>query len=71
MFIFIVPGSEENNNLDLCPLHTFVKSHCQAIINNPDLLAADVSHISGSLNGKIQHRSDTIYAIRGVLVAYW
>ena len=33
-----VCGSEGTNNLDLGPLHTQAESHCQAVIDNPDLL---------------------------------
>ena len=29
------------NHLDLGPLHTDVKAHCQAIIDKPDLLLGD------------------------------
>ena len=79
-YLEAVHGSEGTNNLDL--VHTRVKSHCQAIIDNPDILfTADASYNSGSLDGKIWHRPDAIYAVkrmspdfphlRGALVAYF
>ena len=51
-YLEAVHGSEGTNNLDL--VHTRVKSHCQAIIDNPDILfTADASYNSGSSDGKI------------------
>ena len=34
------PQHDTTNVLNLGPLHDKVKAHCQAIINNPDLLLA-------------------------------
>ena len=53
-YLEAVCGSEGTNNLDLGPLHTEAESHCQAVIDNPDLLlAANTSYNSGSLDEKI------------------
>ncbi|KAF6751435.1 hypothetical protein DFP72DRAFT_907726 [Ephemerocybe angulata] len=54
-YLRVVRGSGEDtvNALDLGPFHLKVRSHCEAIIANPDLLIApDASFEKGSLDGK-------------------
>jgi hypothetical protein len=58
----------KQNVLDVGPLHDRVKVHCDAIIENSDLLlAADASYESGSLDGKPWERSDAFYAVKALM----
>ncbi|CUA67986.1 Myosin-10 [Rhizoctonia solani] len=52
------------NSMDLGPFHNRVKQHCQAIINNPDLLlGADTSYTTGTLDGQSWDRPEVIYCV--------
>jgi hypothetical protein len=52
------------NVLDLGPLHDRVKAHCQAIISEPKLLLSpDVSHLTGSMDGKLWEHPEVIYTV--------
>ena len=44
------------------------KAHCQAIIDNPDLLLAqDASWITGAMDGKIWDQPDVFYAVQHLI----
>jgi hypothetical protein len=58
------PQHDTTNVLNLGPLHDKVKAHCQAIINNPDLLLApDASYECGSMDGIIWDQPEVFYAV--------
>jgi hypothetical protein len=62
----VVRGPQHNttNVLNLGPFHDKVKAHCQAIINNPNLLLApDASYKCGSMDGIIWDQPEVLYAV--------
>ncbi|KZP10314.1 hypothetical protein FIBSPDRAFT_913879 [Athelia psychrophila] len=76
------PDAADCNLLDMGPIHDNVKAHCQAIIDDPDLLMSpEASYERGSMDGKIWERTDAVYAVlylvpslphlRGALVAFF
>lgn len=69
-YMRVVRGADgiEKNALDLGPLHDKVRTHCERIGGNPDLLLApDATHEEGSLDGEMWHRPDIVYSIRGLM----
>ena len=59
------------NALDLGPLHIKVKAHCNRIADNPDLLLApDVSHTNGALDGEMWHHSHIVYAAHKLILTH-
>lgn len=63
-YMIHVRGDPNMSALDLGPMHDKVKAHCQAIINNPDLiLAADASHESATLFGEAWDKPDAFYTV--------
>ncbi|KAF8153365.1 hypothetical protein B0H34DRAFT_663367 [Crassisporium funariophilum] len=70
-YLRVVRGSGENvvNVLDLGPFHQKVCNHCQAIVNNPNLLVlVDASFELGALDGKSWEDTDSFLAVRKLLV---
>jgi hypothetical protein len=64
MHIVRGPDASQTNLLDLGPVHDKLKSHCQAIIANPDLLLApDASYSTGTMDGQLWERPDAVYAV--------
>ncbi|TFK21326.1 hypothetical protein FA15DRAFT_573000, partial [Coprinopsis marcescibilis] len=59
-------GKDRVNALDLGPVHSKVKNHCRAIINNPDLIlgAGDGDFTHGTLDHELWERPDVIYAVQ-------
>jgi hypothetical protein len=59
-----VRGNSQTNILDLGKLHLQVADYCRKVIANPDILIGpDVTHTSGSLDGSLWVRPDTMYAV--------
>jgi hypothetical protein len=53
------------NAIDLGPLHMRVQAHCQAVIENPQLLlASDVDFKTGALDGKPWEQPELFYAVQ-------
>jgi hypothetical protein len=65
------PQHHTTNVLNLGPLHDKVKAHCQAIINNPDLLLApDASYECGSMDGIIWDQPEVFYAVHQLIPSF-
>ncbi|RXW25130.1 hypothetical protein EST38_g727 [Candolleomyces aberdarensis] len=59
------PGTEQTNVLDLGPLHLQVRNHCQAVIDDPDLLISDDAMFEiATLDGKPWEDLDAVVAVR-------
>jgi hypothetical protein len=62
------PEQVHKNILDLGPLHLKVKTHCQDIIDNPDLLLSpESSHTTGTMDGKLWQRPEAVYAVKNMI----
>ncbi|SJL16076.1 uncharacterized protein ARMOST_19592 [Armillaria ostoyae] len=59
------PGVEELNALELGPLHTDIRDHCQKIIDDPELLLvsdSDEFYVDASFDGKPWERPEVVKA---------
>ena len=66
-YAVLVRADSSSNHLDLGPLHNDVKAHCQAIIDNPDLLLGEeASNQTGALYGAPWERPEAFYAIHAM-----